>query len=124
MSAMPKHRVPDDQRQFAKDLRTGQTTPETRLWHELRGKRLDGWKFKRHFPIEGYVTDFVCLEKRLIVEVDGPLHRRPEDRLKDEARDAVLVSQAFRVLRFSDEAAPGQIVGEIRRALVSPSPDP
>jgi very-short-patch-repair endonuclease len=122
---VPQHRIPDEQRRFARRLRTEQTTLEARLWHELRAKRLDGWKFKRQFPIEGFVADFVCLEKRLIVEMDGPLHERPEQMLKDAERDAALRSQGFRILRFSDEVSLGRVVDDIRRALSSsPSPDP
>ncbi len=122
---MPQHRIPEEQRRFAKRLRSDQTALETRLWHELRAKRLDGWKFKRQVPIEGYVADFVCFEKRLIVEMDGPLHERPEQKLKDAKRDAVLASQGFRILRFTDEVALGHVVEEIRCALSrSPSPDP
>jgi very-short-patch-repair endonuclease len=125
MRRMPKHVVPEEQREFAKAQRAQQTRLEARLWHELRAGRLDGWKFKRQVPIEGYVADFVCFEKRLIVEMDGPLHLRPEQRLKDEARDAALADQGFRILRFSDETALGRVVDEIRRALSSsPSPDP
>jgi very-short-patch-repair endonuclease len=71
-----------EQRRFAKELRKNQTVPEQRLWHELRARRLDGWKFRRQVPIEGYVADFVCFEARLIVEMDGPLHRTPERQQK------------------------------------------
>jgi very-short-patch-repair endonuclease len=96
-----------------------------RLWHELRAKRLDGWKFKRQVPIEGYVADFACFEARLIVEVDGPLHQRPEQMLKDAERDAVLRRHRFRILRFDGDAALGRMVADIRAALAEyPSPDP
>ena len=114
---MPRHYVPEEQRAFAKKLRREQTALESRLWHELRAKRLDGWKFKRQVPIGPYVADFVCLEARLIVEVDGPLHRQTEQRLKDGERDAVLRRHGFRVLRFSDEVALGRMVEEVRGAL-------
>ena len=117
--------LPREQLRFAKHLRTGQTALESRLWHELRAKRLDGWKFKRQFPIENYVVDFVCLEARLIVEVDGPLHREPEQRKKDTERDTVLQAEGFRMLRFDENVALGRILEEIRRALNSyPSPGP
>ena len=120
---MPLHRIPERRRNFAKALRTEQTQLEERLWHELRAKRLDGWKFKRQVPIEGFIVDFVCFEARLIVEMDGPLHGKPEQQAKDAARDAALRGQGFRILRFSDEAALGHVVDEIRRALnLSPSP--
>jgi very-short-patch-repair endonuclease len=119
---MPLHCISDEQRGFAKTLRSEQTQLESRLWHELRAKRLDGRKFKRQVPIEGYVVDFVCFEARLIVEMDGPLHRKPEQQAKDAVRDAALRGQGFS-LRFSDEAALGWVVDEIRSAVsLSPSP--
>ena len=117
---MPKHRVPDEQRDFASLLRREQTALEARLWHEVRAKRLDGWKFRRQVPIGPYVVDFVCLEARLIVEVDGPLHRRAENRRHDASRDAALQERGFRVLRFDADIALGRVIEDIRRALGSP----
>jgi very-short-patch-repair endonuclease len=117
---MPKYRVPDEQRDFAKKLRREQTALETRLWHEIRAKRLDDWKFRRQVPIGPYVVDFVCFEARLIVEVDGPLHRQAENRMRDAKRDAVLKERGFRILRFDADVALGRMVEDIRRALRSP----
>ena len=117
---MPRNRVSDNQRNFAKQLRGNQTALEARLWHEIRAKRLDGWKFRRQVPIEGYVADFVCFEARLIVEVDGPLHRTDEARLHDAERDAVLQDAGFRILRFDSDIALGRMVEDIRRALETP----
>jgi very-short-patch-repair endonuclease len=115
---MPHHRaIPKGQRSLAKHLRSHQTKLEERLWHELRAKRFDGWKFKRQAPVERYIVDFVCFEARLIVEVDGPLHLRAEKQLKDIERDAVLRQQGFRILRFDAEKALGSVVEEIRRTL-------
>ncbi len=108
-----------------RQLRRSQTALESRLWHELRAKRLDGWKFRRQVPIEGYFADFVCFKARLIVEVDGPLHERPEQRLTDSARDAALRRHGFRTIRFDREAALGRMLEDIRRELAPvPSPDP
>jgi very-short-patch-repair endonuclease len=121
---MPEHVVPVHKRSFAKQLRRHQSAPEDLLWRELRDRRVDGWKFRRQAPIEGYIADFVCFEARLIVEVDGPVHRQPEQRLKDAERDAVLRRHGFSILRFDSEAALGPVVEEIRRALVPPHPAP
>jgi very-short-patch-repair endonuclease len=117
---MPQQRIPDQRRTFAKRLRSRQSIPETRLWHELRGTRLDGWKFRRQVPLEQYIVDFVCFEARLIVEVDGPLHDRPESVLADAARDAVLHQKGFRVLRFTSDVALVRMLDEIRQALSEP----
>ena len=117
---MPKHIVPAEKRAFARQLRKAQTSLEAALWRELRGRRLDGWKFRRQVPIEGYVADFVCFDRRLIIEVDGPLHAEPEQRMKDAKRDAILNGQRFRILRMNGELAPGSMIDQIRRALAEP----
>jgi very-short-patch-repair endonuclease len=97
---------------------------ETRLWQELRAKRLDGWKFKRQVPIDRYVADFACPSAYLIVEVDGPVHDTAERKLKDSERDATLRRLGYRVLRFSSEMAVATMIAGIRDALSAPSPDP
>ena len=56
-------------RQRARDLRKNSTDAERHLWYHLRANRL-GFKFKREVPIGAYIVDFVCLEKRLIIELD------------------------------------------------------
>ncbi|MDR7031955.1 DUF559 domain-containing protein [Mesorhizobium sp. BE184] len=94
---MPHQSVPPPKRQFARSLRREMTEAEDRLWHELRSRRLDRIKFRRQVPIGKYVADFVCLEARLIVEIDGSQHA---DSAHDFLRDADLKSRGFRVLRF------------------------
>ena len=122
---MPHRDVTDERRSFARRLRTHQTELESRLWRELRAKRLDGGKFKRQAPIERYIVDFVCYEARLIVDVDGPLHEQAEQARKDVARDANLTGQGFTILRFGEHVALGRVVEDIRRALRStPLPTP
>ena len=80
----------------AKHSRTHPTDAEHRLWQLLRAKRLDNWKFRRQPPIGPYRPDFVCFGARLIVEADGGQHG-PE---RDQRRDAWLMDQGFRILRF------------------------
>ena len=117
----PHHRtVPSYARSFAKDLRSHQTSIEDLVWRELRAKRLDGWKFKRQAPIEGYIVDFVCFEARAIVEIDGPMHLTPEQRVKDIERDKRLQREGFRILRFDGDLVRSdlaRVIDEIRRAL-------
>ena len=83
---------------FARKLRTGQTVAERRLWSRLRRRQLAGFKFRRQHPIGMYVCDFVCLEARVVVELDGSQHldRAPHD----QHRDAALRTSGFRTLRF------------------------
>src|SRR5262245_57834628 len=106
---MPEHIIPRSKRSFAKRLRREQSAPETLLWHELRDRRLDGWKFRRQVPIEGYVGDFVCFDARLVVEVDGPLHADPDQKARDKRRDETLRELGFEVLRFDAEVGPGRM---------------
>jgi very-short-patch-repair endonuclease len=85
----------------ARALRHEATPPERRLWGFLRTLRHDGHHFRRQAPFRGYVLDFVCYGKRLVIEVDGATHDI-ETRLADDAvRDAVLAREGFRTLRFA-----------------------
>jgi very-short-patch-repair endonuclease len=84
-------------RLLAKRMRRAPTVQEARLWDELRGRKLGGFKFRRQAPIGPYVADFVCLERRLIVEADGPFH------FDDGERDIWLRANGYRVLRFSNQ---------------------
>jgi very-short-patch-repair endonuclease len=58
----------------AKALRSNQTDAEQRLWYHLRAHRFMGLKFKRQKPVGRYIADFVCMEQRLIIELDGGQH--------------------------------------------------
>ncbi|MDO8800991.1 endonuclease domain-containing protein [Phenylobacterium sp.] len=103
----------------ARALRARALYTEVRLWDLLRGRRLDGQKFRRQVAVGPYVVDFVCLERRLIVEADGPLH----DAIRDIARDDWLGRQGFRVLRLDNTRInehPELAMDDIRRALGEP----
>ena len=80
-----------------KALRSNQTDAELRLWYHLRAHRFMGLKFRRQKPMGPYVVDFVCIECRLIVEVDGGQHAGSAS---DARRDAWLQARGFSVLRF------------------------
>jgi very-short-patch-repair endonuclease len=82
----------------SRELRKNLTDAERNLWNHLRLRQVGGHKFRRQHPIGNYIVDFVCLEKRLIIEVDGGQH--DEQSLYDENRDSWLISQGYRVLRF------------------------
>ncbi|TPM91638.1 endonuclease domain-containing protein [Mesorhizobium sp. B2-1-3A] len=73
------------------------TEAEDRLWQELRGRRLDGMKFRRQMPVGKYIADFVCVEAGLIVEIDGSQHAESS---YDNTRSAELKARGFCVLRF------------------------
>ena len=84
----------------ARKLRSNPTDAERLLWRHLRLRQFAGYKFRRQRPIGPYFIDFVCLEKRVVVEVDGGQHG--EQRSYDARRDAWLKNEGFRVLRFWD----------------------
>ncbi|MES1245529.1 MAG: endonuclease domain-containing protein, partial [Acidobacteriota bacterium] len=86
-----------------RELRESSTPAERVLWDRLRGRRFLGLKFRRQFPIEGFVTDFCCYEMRLVVELDGGIHDESAQAAHDENRDFVLHSLGFRILRFPND---------------------
>lgn len=85
-------------RSRAKELRNNPTEAERILWQHLRLRQFGGYKFRRQQPLGNYIVDFVCLGKRLVVEVDGGQHNSQHS--YDERHDAWLEQQGFRVLRF------------------------
>ena len=82
----------------ARQLRASQTDAERLLWLRLRDRRLNGAKFRRQVPLGPYIVDFVCMESKLVVELDGGQHG--EQVSYDAARTEFLKTQGFRVLRF------------------------
>jgi very-short-patch-repair endonuclease len=95
----PSHHqsVAKSRRRFAKTLRATQTTPESAMWKLLRDRRLAGYKFRRQAPLGRYTVDFVCFERKLVVETDGSQHFESS---RDLERDAFLRERGFRVLRY------------------------
>ncbi len=83
---------------LARDLRKNMTDAERRLWNHLRLRQIGQCRFRRQAPIGPYIADFVCFEKRLIIELDGGQHALHVD--EDHQRTGWLSSQGFRVLRF------------------------
>ena len=81
----------------SRHLRGNQTDAEKKLWQKLRGRQLSGFKFVRQEPLGRYTCDFVCREKKVVVEVDGGQHSESS---RDRVRDQFLNSLGYRVLRF------------------------
>jgi very-short-patch-repair endonuclease len=82
----------------ARELRNNPTDAERALWRYLRSSQLEGVKFRRQQPIEGYIVDFVSFDRRIIIELDGGQHA--EDAFRDKQRDTCLVLNGFTVMRF------------------------
>ncbi|MDR6219258.1 endonuclease domain-containing protein [Deinococcus soli (ex Cha et al. 2016)] len=83
----------------ARRLRRDQTDAEATLWHLLRSRGL-GVKFRRQYPVGPYITDFACIERGLVVELDGSGHATPHGRASDAERTRYLNAAGFRVVRF------------------------
>jgi very-short-patch-repair endonuclease len=108
----------------AKRLRRELTDAERQLWSILRNSQLGGAKFRRQQPIGPYIADFVCQDRRLIVEADGGQHA---DNLADGRRTAFLNHKGYRVLRFWNNDISGNLDGvaqTILRAFSTPHPAP
>jgi len=82
----------------AKSLRKNATRVETILWSQLRARQIEGTKFRRQQPIDEFVVDFVCFEKKLIIELDGGQHAQA--RAEDRERDNRFSEKGYTVLRF------------------------
>src|SRR5687767_2312241 len=86
----------------ARALRNEPTEGERALWRLLRKRQVAGHRFRRQVPIGPFVVDFACLERRVVVEVDGSAHDAPIKRKSDAERDAWISAQRFRILRLED----------------------
>jgi very-short-patch-repair endonuclease len=124
-----KRRLKATLRGFARAMRKAPTDAERKLWWKLKDRRLGGLKFKRQYPIVPFIVDFVCIEKRVVVELDGSQHQ--ERAAYDAARDAFLARKGFRVvriwnadfLRHQDETA-DYIFRVLGDTAPSPQPSP
>jgi very-short-patch-repair endonuclease len=93
---------------LARRLRGNQTDAETVLWSRIRNRQIDGHKFARQVPIGTYICDFVCREKQVVIEVDGGQHA---ESAADTVRDARLIAEGYRVLRFWNNDVLGNLEG-------------
>ncbi len=108
-----------------RSLRKNMTDTEKVLWHSINREQIEGVKFRRQHPFLDYVLDFVCLEKQLVVEVDGAQHMKS---IADSRRDERLMEAGFRILRFWDNEVLTNrkgVLETIRDALLAaPHPHP
>jgi leucyl-tRNA synthetase len=110
---------------YAKANRKNPTAAESALWAVLRNRQINGWKFRRQHPVAGYIPDFVCLDAKLIVEVDGGYHSEAEQQSFDALRTEWLNEHGYTMLRFSNEEVLEQIdtvKTRIEEVLGTPSP--
>ena len=112
----------------ARRLRRTMTDAEKVLWKHLRGDFAGpGTHFRRQVAIGRYIVDFCCLSRRLIVELDGPVHGSASARSYDGSRDEALRAGGYRVLRFSNTEVAldlGSVLRCIASALATSTPTP
>jgi very-short-patch-repair endonuclease len=101
------------------------TPQEVRLWMHLRSWRERGYHFRRQSPRAGYVVDFVCMKRQIVIELDGGQHNFDEHAARDMRRDDKLARNGLRVLRFWNSDIDRNLTGVIEtidRALAETCP--
>jgi leucyl-tRNA synthetase len=104
----------------ARENRKNPTEAEDQLWQAVRNSAL-GFRFRRQHAISRFIVDFVCIEKRLVVEVDGEIHQQQQR--EDQERTEILNSEGFHVIRFSNDEVLNQlssVLEKIKATLLSP----
>lgn len=106
----------DTMLRFARDQRRNAVQAETIIWRALRARR-EQFKFRRQVPSGDYIADFICYERRLVVEIDGPSHSTIEQQTSDNAKDLWFRSQGYRVLRIANDLVIGSPDLAVRRII-------
>jgi len=107
---------------FAKTLRKQQTEAEKKLLLHLRDRRFEGLKFRRQHPIGPFVTDFCCIEKSIILEIDGSQHL--ENKSYDDKRTEYLIQNGFKVIRFWDHDVLNKCDAVLKSIKIELNPHP
>lgn len=112
-------------RRRAKKMRHAPVATEDLFWSCVRNRKLGGFKFKRQVLIGPYIADFVCLEKRVVIELDGPLHK--DRKQYDALRDRFLADAGFKVMRIRNDDLAGALAATmafIKHTLAATTPSP
>lgn len=96
--------------EHAKALRKNMTPAETKLWEYLKGKKVKGLRFRPQHPIDGYIADFYCHPVKLVIEVDGGIHKSKDQKEYDLGGEADLRIHGIEILRFTNEEIENEIV--------------
>ncbi len=107
-------------KKFKKQLRASQTDAEPRLWFHLRSRSFQGCKFRRQHILLGYIVDFVCLERKLVIELDGGQHLEQEG--YDTKRTQALEKDRFKVIRFRNTDMLKNLDSVLESILNTPHP--
>lgn len=103
--------------EYGRALRQLQTKAEEKLWERLRNKKTNGMKFRRQHPLDKFVADFYCHEKRLAIELDGGMHESKMQKEKDRIRTEMLDKLAITVVRFNNDEVLKDSIGVTKEII-------
>ena len=101
--------------QNARELRKNMTSQERKLWNIIRNRQFYGYRFRRQFPVGNYIADFVCREKKIIIEIDGGQHNQVVHKQYDIERTEYLASEGYQVIRFWNNEIENNILGVYKK---------
>jgi len=105
-----------------KELRNKSTSEEILLWLQLKNSKT-GFKFRRQHSIGGYIVDFYCPAKKLVIEIDGPQHLRQENKEYDKVRNSYFKGLNIKVIRFTNKDVSTEthaVINRIKSELTTP----
>ena len=103
------------QKQRARDLRKNMTDSERIIWSIIRNRQFYGYRFLRQYCMGQYIVDFICREKKIIIEIDGGQHNKQINIEYDEQRSAYLNSKGYKVVRFWNNEINNNLAGVYKR---------
>ena len=122
-----------EQIENSRQLRKNMTSQERKLWCIIRNRQFYGYRFRRQFPLGQYIVDFICREKKIIIEIDGGQHNEIKNIQYDNKRTEYLISEGYKVMRFWNNDIDKNISGvyeklkevfEIGKNITPPQPSP
>ncbi len=122
-----------EQIEKSRDLRKNMTPQERKLWYIIKNRQFFGYRFRRQFPLGQYIVDFMCREKKIIIEIDGGQHNEIKNIQYDNKRTEYLISEGYKVIRFWNNDIDKNISGvynklkevfEIGGNITPPQPSP
>ena len=99
------------QKENARYLRKNMTPQERKVWDVIRNRQFYGYRFLRQYVIGVYIVDFICREKKLIIEIDGGQHNEPKNLEYDKQRSLYLESKGYRIIRFWNNEIDNNLTG-------------
>lgn len=99
------------QKENARYLRKNMTSQERKVWDVIRNRQFYGYRFLRQYVIGVYIVDFICREKKLIIEIDGGQHNEPKNLEYDKQRSLYLESKGYRIIHFWNNEIDNNLTG-------------